>query len=143
MLRAPSQMNTPTLRVIDTPNGEAIVVTRPKKKKHPVVRYLSPLWSGTHWLALVHLIFINLPLVSARRLSYVVFLKLTRRRPDAGSLAYSDRRNFGGNGLAHYLAPRSHGMVPRVDHRSIRLSSRGKSRLPVVLEPEQTADDWH
>ena len=66
MLRAPSQMNTPTLRVIDTPNGEAIVVTRPKKKKHPVVRYLSPLWSGTHWLALVHLIFINLPLVSLR-----------------------------------------------------------------------------
>ena len=73
MLRAPSQMNTPTLRVIDTPNGEAIVVTRPKKKKHPVVRYLSPLWSGTHWLALVHLIFINLPLVSTRRLSYVFF----------------------------------------------------------------------
>ena len=66
MLRAPSQMNTPTLRVIDTPNGEAIVVTRPKKKKHPVVRYLSPLWSVTHWMALVHLIFINLPLVSSR-----------------------------------------------------------------------------
>lgn len=64
MLRAPSQMNTPTLRVIDTPNGEAIVVTRPKKKKHPVVRYLSPLWSATHWMALFHLVFINLPLVS-------------------------------------------------------------------------------
>ncbi|KAG7580132.1 hypothetical protein FFLO_00103 [Filobasidium floriforme] len=63
MLRAPSQMNTPTLRVIDTPNGEAIVVTRPKKKKHPVVRYLSPLWSATHWMALFHLIFINLPLM--------------------------------------------------------------------------------
>lgn len=64
MLRAPSQMNTPTLRVIDTPDGEAIVITRPKKKRHPVVRYLSPLWSATHWMALVHLIFINLPLVS-------------------------------------------------------------------------------
>jgi hypothetical protein len=76
MLRAPSQMNTPTLRVIDTPNGEAIVVTRPKKKKHPVVRYLSPLWSATHWMALVHLIFINLPLVRVD--SYVEWVIPTR-----------------------------------------------------------------
>lgn len=64
MLRAPSQMNTPTLRVIDTPDGEAIVVTRPKKKRHPVVRYLRPLWSGAHWAALFHLVVINLPFVS-------------------------------------------------------------------------------
>ncbi|KAJ9109504.1 hypothetical protein QFC20_003248 [Naganishia adeliensis] len=61
MLRAPSQMNTPTLRVIDTPDGEAIVVTRPKKKRHPIVRYLRPLWSGAHWAALFHLVVINLP----------------------------------------------------------------------------------
>lgn len=64
MLRAPSQMNTPTLRVIDTPDGEAIVVTRPKKKRHPIVRYLRPLWSGAHWAALFHLVVINLPFVS-------------------------------------------------------------------------------
>lgn len=64
MLRAPSQMNTPTLRVIDTPDGEAIVVTRPKKKRHPVVRYLRPLWSGAHWAALFHLVVLNLPFVS-------------------------------------------------------------------------------
>lgn len=64
MLRAPSQMNTPTLRVIDTPDGEAIVVTRPKKKRHPVVRYLRPLWSGAHWAALFHLVFLNFPFVS-------------------------------------------------------------------------------
>ena len=64
MLRAPSQMNTPTLRVIDTPDGEAIVVTRPKKKRHPIVRYLRPLWSGAHWAALFHLVFLNFPFVS-------------------------------------------------------------------------------
>lgn len=64
MLRAPSQLNTPTLRVIDTPDGEAIVVTRPKKKRHPVVRYLRPLWSGAHWAALFHLVVLNFPFVS-------------------------------------------------------------------------------
>ncbi|KAJ9107297.1 hypothetical protein QFC21_000747 [Naganishia friedmannii] len=61
MLRAPSQLNTPTLRVIDTPEGEAIVVTRPKKRRHPVVRYMRALWSGAHWKALFHLVALNIP----------------------------------------------------------------------------------
>ncbi|KAJ9123689.1 hypothetical protein QFC24_003460 [Naganishia onofrii] len=63
MLRAPSQLNTPTLRVIDTPEGEAIVVTRPKKRRHPVVRYMRALWSGAHWKALFHLVVLNIPFV--------------------------------------------------------------------------------
>lgn len=81
MLRAPSQMNTPTLRVIDTPDGEAIVVTRPKKKRHPVVRYLRPLWSGAHWAALFHLVFLNFPFVSAAE--SLSGLSLTPNRPSS------------------------------------------------------------
>jgi hypothetical protein len=81
MLRAPSQMNTPTLRVIDTPDGEAIVVTRPKKKRHPVIRYLRPLWSGAHWAALFHLVFLNFPFV--RTSEHPSRLWLTPNRPSS------------------------------------------------------------
>jgi hypothetical protein len=124
MLRAPSQYGTPTLRVIDTPDGEAIVVTRPKKKRHPVVRYMSPLWSGTHWLALVHLILINLPMVSFFfHLPTLTFRSY--RSSDVGLVADIDSRNTRRNGSLNHLTIRSLGLVPRSHLSSFFLSVGG------------------
>jgi hypothetical protein len=65
MLRSNSVVEQP-VRVQTIPTaqgGEAIVVTRPKKKRHWAIRYMRPLWSGAHWKALFHLVFLNFPMV--------------------------------------------------------------------------------
>lgn len=48
------------LRVIQTPEGEAIVVTK-RRQRHWAIRYWRPLASGAHWKALFHLVLLNFP----------------------------------------------------------------------------------
>lgn len=64
MLRANSSVsNTPTLRRIETPLGEALVITRPRPRRHPIARYFATLTSAPHWWSLFHLVILNLPLM--------------------------------------------------------------------------------
>ncbi len=67
MLRANSVVESPMrVQTVNTAQGEAVVVTRARKKKHWAIRYARPLWSAAHWKALFHLVFLNFPLVSER-----------------------------------------------------------------------------
>ncbi len=66
MFRSQSHPNIPIVRRVETQGGEvALVVTRPRKKRHWFVRYTRCLLSRDHWGALFHLVFLNAPFVSA------------------------------------------------------------------------------
>ncbi len=130
MLRANSTLEHPVrVQTVNTSSGEAIVVTRTRKKKHWAIRYASPLWSKAHWRALFHLVFINFPFVSLavvwapRRYTALI----TSFCAGSTSLAAPCRRHFGRHGSADLAAYRSARVACHPFAVSLGVQARGQT----------------